>query len=181
EAEPGGGVWARLRGPSLLRYRDGAFESIPSAVGVRDPLVTAMARGQNGAILFAAIGHGASVYRNGRLTTVVGPTAMPSSFVISIAETPDGDVWIGTRDAALMRARHGVLTSITKGLPDRKVNCLLAGDGHELWIGTDNGVVRWNGTEATAAGLPPLLARVRAVAMLRDRDANVWIATASDG
>jgi signal transduction histidine kinase/ligand-binding sensor domain-containing protein len=180
-ADPGGGVWARLRGPALLRYREGAFESIPSAVEARDSLVTAMSRGNNGAILVAAIGHGAAAYRDGRLSTIVGSTAMPSSFVISIAETPDRDVWIGTRDSALMRERNGVLTTIAKGLPDRKVNCLLAGDGHDLWIGTDHGVVRWNGSEATAAGLPPLLARVRAVAMLRDRDANVWIATASDG
>ena len=161
-AEPDGSVWARLRGPALLRYRDSAFESMPSA------------RRRAG---FGGHGDGARAERRdsrrrdrlgrGRLsqrhasTTIVGPNAMPSSFVISIAGNAGRRRLArdaGRRPAA--RAGHGVSTSLPRGLPDRKINCLLAGDGHELWIGTDDGVVRWNGAEATAAGLPPLLGRV---------------------
>ena len=179
--EPGGGLWARPRGPALLRHRDGAFEHIPSTANGPASLVTAMARGRSGAILVATIGEGAAVYRSGRFTTIAGTAAMTSSFVLAIAETSDGDVWLGTRDSALLRVQGSRVTAISQGLPDRKINCLLPGEGHELWVGTDTGVVRWNGTGMSAAGLPPLLGRVRAVAMIRDRDGNIWIATASDG
>ena len=180
-AEPGGGLWARLRGPVLLRYRDGAFAQIPSTADGRESLVTAMARGRNGGILVATIGDGMAIYRDGRFTKIASTADLTSSFVLSIVETADGEVWMGTRDSALLRVQGSQVSAVSRGLPDQKINCLVAGDGRDLWIGTDSGVVRWNGSEISAAGLPPLLGRVRATAMIRDRDGNIWIATASDG
>ena len=53
---------------------------------------------------------------------------MPHSFAISLAETPDGDVWLGTRDAGLLRVRGDRISKITQGLPDNKINCLLPGE-----------------------------------------------------
>jgi signal transduction histidine kinase len=64
-------------------------------------------------------------------------------------------------------------------LPDDKINALLPGAGSELWIGTDNGLARWNGVEVTRAGLPGPLDHVGVLAMARDRASNVWIGTAS--
>jgi signal transduction histidine kinase len=180
-AEPGGGLWARLRGPALLRYRDGVFENMGSSLNIANSVSSAMSGGNDGAVFVAALGRGVVAYRGGRASAVAPPASMPSSFVIAIAETPDGDVWMGTRDSGLLRAHAQHVTEITRGLPDQKINCLLPGDGGDLWIGTDSGVVRWNGTEITTSGLPAALGRVRALAMIRDRDANTWIATASDG
>src|SRR5262249_28453738 len=111
--------------------------------------------------------------------TIVPRRAMPSSFVIAIAQTPDGDVWLGTRDSGLLRVRQQRVIPITKGLPDQKVNSLLASEDGELWIGTDNGVVRWDGRDVTAAGVPASLDRLGALAMIRDRESNLWIGSAS--
>jgi signal transduction histidine kinase len=40
-------------------------------------------------------------------------------------------------------------------------------------------VVRWNGAEVTTEGLSSSLSRVQALTMVRDRDANVWVGTAT--
>jgi signal transduction histidine kinase len=48
---------------------------------------------------------------------------------------------------------------------------------NQMWIGTDRGLLRWNGTEIVPAGLPPPLDHVQILALLRDRDSNVWAAT----
>lgn len=180
-AHDDGSLWTRLRGPALLRYRNGKFESDHPSVAPSDRVITAMARGRDGAILMAPLGHGVTAYRDGRFTTIAPQPAMPGSFVIAITDMPDGDVWMGTRDSGLLRVQGERVTAITKGLPDQKINCLLAGAEGDLWIGTDNGVVRWNGREVTSAGLPAALARVRPLVMIKDRDANIWIGTASDG
>src|SRR5262249_9469917 len=119
--------------------------------------------------------------RDGRIETIIAPAALPSSFVISIAQTPDGDIWLGTRDSGLLRVQHGRVTPITKGLPDQKVNCLLRDGERDLWIGTDNGVGRWDGAEVTRAGVPAALEHVGALAMVRDSDSNIWIGAASGG
>jgi signal transduction histidine kinase/ligand-binding sensor domain-containing protein len=96
--------------------------------------------------------------------------------VISIAETSDGTVWMGTRDAGLFSLHDGQV-SVHRSLPDRKINCLLSGTGSGLWAGTDNGLVRRNGNGLTQGGVPPALLHAQVLALARDRDSNLWVGT----
>jgi signal transduction histidine kinase len=64
-------------------------------------------------------------------------------------------------------------------LPNRKINCLLPVGSRDVWVGTDSGVVRWNGMELTLAGVPSALQHTQVLAMIRDRQSNLWIGTAS--
>jgi signal transduction histidine kinase/ligand-binding sensor domain-containing protein len=146
-----------------------------------EPLVTAMVRGRDGRLLLSSIDGDTISERGGRFEARTSRAAMPRSVVISIADTPSGDVWLGTRDAGLVSFRGDQRSQIVSGLPDRKINSLLRGDDRELWVGTDKGVVRWNGTEITTTGVPATLAGVQALAMVRDRGSNIWIGTASGG
>jgi len=179
---PDGSVWARLRGIALLRYRHAAFENIIATLGNPESVVTAMERGPGNSILAATLGRGAMIAHDGRVDPIVDTTALPgSSFVISIAETPNGEFWLGTRGAGVVRMQGTHLMRLTDGFPDLKVNCLLALDDRNVWIGTDKGVVRWTGTEITRSGIPDVLTRLQALAMMRDRAGNVWVAAGSDG
>jgi signal transduction histidine kinase/ligand-binding sensor domain-containing protein len=177
EVDRDGVLWVRLQGAALIRYSNGRFENMLSVLELPTSLITAMTRGHDGAILLTTLGQGAVAYRAGTPATVAARTKMSSSFVIAVAEPSAGDIWLGTRDTGVIRVQGEHVTAITQGLPDQKVNCLLPGDNGEVWIGTDSGVVRWTGSEISSAGLPPGLDRVRALAMVRDRQSNVWIAT----
>ena len=175
--DPQGGLWAWLRRASLLRFRNGAFvDAIPSP-GPPNSRVSAMSSGNDGAILIADMSRGVIVAHAGRLDTVVASSAMPGSFVTSIAQTPNGDLWLGTRDSGLLHVQGGQAIRVTDGRPNQKINCLVADEHDEVWIGTDSGVFRWNARGATWTSVAPALDGVRAVAMIKDRDANVWIGT----
>jgi signal transduction histidine kinase len=176
---PLGGLWLQLRSAMLAQYHDGQFDNrVPSALNDLGPAVTAMSSTSGDAILFALMDHGVIRYRNGKVETIVSHRMMPSSFVIAMAQTPaDGDVWLGTRDSGLLRLHDGRLSPIVNGLHNQKINALLAGEGGTLWIGTDDGVTLWNGSEVTRAGVPEQLTHVGALAMVRDHDDNVWIGT----
>src|SRR5215467_6159243 len=76
------------------------------------------------------------------------------------------------------RLRHGVITAMTAGLPDLRINCLLPGDRDEVYAGTNRGLARWDGTRFTQTGLSKALRRARILALAKDRDANFWIGTA---
>jgi len=178
-AAPDGSVWARLRGPALVRYRDGSFTTLPT--GNQASVITAMVRTYDGALLLSRLGQGAMVHRDGRLAPIGPPGIARNSLVLSIAETTAGDVWLGTFDAGLIALRGSTATPITEGLPDRKINCLLAGENGELWIGTDRGVTRWSGGTAPTTGIPAGLAGVPALAMARDSESNIWIAGGARG
>ncbi|HKG23504.1 MAG TPA: two-component regulator propeller domain-containing protein, partial [Blastocatellia bacterium] len=173
-----GNLWVRSWGPMMLLYRNGELKNARSDLDWPYSGVTAMYGSKNGALLFSEMDSGAIMYRESGFETLAPASALPRSPVISMAETPDGDIWMGTRDAGLFRLRGRETSAITKGLPDRKINCLLSDGEKNLWVGTDNGVARWNGAELTRAGVPPALNRIQALAIARDRDSNVWIGTA---
>jgi signal transduction histidine kinase/ligand-binding sensor domain-containing protein len=184
-ADNDGGLWVRVQGPTLLHYPQGELEAMKPDITDQESLVTAMCRATDGTLLLSSIQRGVMAWRNRSFSVIAPPTLMRASFVISLAQTPNGDVWLGTRDVGLFRVTHGQLVALSQGVPDRKVNCLLpgpgAGSGEELWIGSDAGVVRWDGHEVTTAGVPAALARAETLAMTRDRDANVWVAAGAVG
>ena len=176
---PDGSLWVRLQGATLLRYRNGLFERVPNALS--DASITAMSRTAQGDLLIAKNENGALAYRHGKFDVLASGADLPRSPLLALAQMPGGDLWMGTRDAGLFRVSGGETSSIRKGLPDAKINCLLPDGDRGLWIGTDNGIVRWNGTEAASAGLPSGLKGFQALSMTRDRDGNLWIGTDARG
>ena len=179
---PDGSLWVRLRGSALLRYDAGVFHDLFADMQTTASVVSAMSRGPREAMLLATLARGPMAYRRGRFEPIVPSTALPiSSFVIAIEEAANGDVWLGSRDAGVFRVRGAGMQRYTAGLPDLKVNCLLATPDGGVWIGTDRGVARWDGAAITQAGIPAALRRNPVLAMLRDREGNVWLAAGSGG
>ena len=180
EADKDGSLWLRMQDLTVLRYRNGVFEN-PLSKPEPYSNISAMSRANQGELLVAKMEEGAFSFRGGEFQMLAAATDLPRSPVTALAQTPDGDIWMGTRDAGVFRLNGGKTTSIRKGLPDLKVNCLLADGDRDLWIGTDNGIVRWNGNQLTAAGVPASLNHFQALSMVRDRDANIWVGTDSRG
>jgi ligand-binding sensor domain-containing protein/signal transduction histidine kinase len=178
-----GDLWARLRRPTLLSYKRGVFTDGMAQAGKQSATTTAIARAHDGSLLIWALqGEGsARVLRGGKMVTVAAPVGFSRSPVLALAQTPDGDIWVGTRDAGLFRLRGNETTAVRENLPDRKVNAIVSAGQGQLWIGTDAGIVRWDGKRLTQAGVPPPLDSVQALSLAVDRDANLWVGTNSRG
>ncbi|MEO8126103.1 MAG: two-component regulator propeller domain-containing protein, partial [Bryobacteraceae bacterium] len=180
-----GGLWIRLRHPThtLLRYGEGVFRETAGEVGFSRGSVAAMARSRDGGLVFWLLaGEPRALLMHGTtFETAAAPKDFSRSAVLSIAQTSNGDIWVGTRDAGLFRLAGGRTFAVTEELPDPKVNALVAFGNNELWVGTDSGIARWNGTKLTRAGVPRSLDGVQALAMAVDRDSNLWVGTNSQG
>jgi ligand-binding sensor domain-containing protein/signal transduction histidine kinase len=200
-------LWIQLQSTKVLRYRDGKFEpghdeaefSITAMYrgGNGDFLLSSLTYGP----LRYAGGRFATVMAQGELPSLRANTpldtnssvatrsdwssgyvthrlAPPYSPVTSLAETGDGRVWLGTRDKGLFYVKGGKVASIAGTLPDQKINCMLAAGKSDLWIGTDKGVLRWNGSDLSRAVVPAALQHAQVLTLLRDRDSNIWAGTA---
>jgi signal transduction histidine kinase/ligand-binding sensor domain-containing protein len=103
--------------------------------------------------------------------------AEPNSAVISMAETSDGKIWLGTRDKGLFYSLDSKVVAVPTPLSGARINCLLAFGTRELWIGTDKGVLRWDGAKVSSLEVPLALRHLQVLSMIRDRDSNIWLGT----
>lgn len=175
-----GSLWILLQNQILLRYFGGVFERPRLEEGPYTN-VSAISQSNEGELLISKMEDGTYEMHRGRFRKLATADELPRSPIISLAQTGNGDIWMGTRDAGLFRLAGGKIEAVRKGLPDLKVDCLLRDGDTSFWAGTDNGIVHWNGSELSAAGIPEPLRHFQALAMERDRDGNVWAGTDSRG
>jgi signal transduction histidine kinase/ligand-binding sensor domain-containing protein len=175
-----GSLWLLSEYQTLLHYKNGAFER-PRFDELSPGTVSAISPSSRGELLVSKMEGGTFDLHGGEFQRLAAGDALPRSPVISLAQTRNGDVWMGTRDAGLFRLTSNKILALQKGLPDLKVNCVAADGDQNLWVGTDNGVVRWNGDELTAGGFPASRNHFQALAMVKDRDGNLWVGTDSQG
>ena len=183
-----GALWIKLQGSRLLRYADGRFTSISSPEQGELGL-TAVGRSTSGGVLTAGIVHGVMD------VTATGQKRVPlttDSIVLSIAQTPDSRIWLGTRESGLFWGQpaptqtadqttsqpaiptHRILT----GIPDAKINCIAPAPNGRIWIGTDNGIALWDGAAATPITLPPGFDHLQVLTLVEDHRGNLWAGTA---
>ena len=179
-----GDLWMRA-GRSTLLHRDKqeVIYDPRKALGRPAISVSAIVRSRDDSLLLWVLeGEPSAItLRGNQFETLAAPAGFSRSPVQALAQTHNGDIWVGTRDAGLFRITSGQTLRITDGLPDLKINAITpAGEG-QLWVGTDNGVVRWDGQKLSTAGIPSSLAGVQALSLLVDRDANLWVGTNSNG
>ncbi len=194
-------LWILLQDTQVFRYHSGTFELIR---GETQNSTTAMARGTSGAILFSSLAEGTLTYSGNRFRSLSSPAlptgaaeaahseapdqrgtpfswfdrlAASNAWAISMAQTDDGKVWLGTERRGLFYLQGGRVSSASNGLDDTKINCLLPLQNSELWVGTARGVLRWDGRKLTSAGVPPSLLKLDILSILRDRDSNIWVGT----
>ena len=205
-ADAQGNLWILLQNTKILRYHDGKFELGRgeaefgiTAVGRRRDGTVLFSSLALGSLTYragkfeilnpslelanpAAASTETTDNLSSRLSWATSVTphrlAEPNSAVISIAETADGKLWLGTRDKGLFYVSEGRVFAVGNGATNGKINCILPLGNQELWIGTDKGLARVREVEVTSAGIPASLRHVQVLSMVRDRDSSIWVGTA---
>ena len=179
-ADRSGTLWLQEEALSLRCYRNNQFVDLAFDSGLPKNQVTAISPARDGGVLIATTGLRFFRYNHGKLESKAAPPEFASVTARSIVETSDGKVWMGSHVDGLFYYDHGQLSAVKEGLPDDKINCLLATENGGLWIGTDRGLVFWDGTRISSRALPLSLKTSQVLSLAEDRDHNIWIGT-SDG
>ncbi len=103
-------------------------------------------------------------------------------YIYSIRQDHTGTLWIATEHSGLIRLADGHLTSFTtkNGLPSNAVMPLQEASDRTLWIGTNEGLVRWkNGKFTTVKSKGANFGDV--VTLYEDSNRVLWIGTYGTG
>ena len=168
-----GSLWIRSQSPRLLRFRNGKFENISRGLeNIKG--ITAMASAAGGAVLVSTLSRGTLEIVNEQVIPVE-PGHI--GLVLSMTQTRDERIWLGTRENGLFSIVNGQAQAFEEPLADKKVNCLLPTVSGGLWIGTDNGLALWDGKHLVPGAIPSALQHAQVFSLLLDRDNNLWVAS----
>jgi len=169
----------------LVRY-DGArfvvFDSRNTDT-IANHYVNVLLEAQDGALWIGTYGGGLLRYFDNVFTPLAETDGLSSDIVHSLAQTPNGDVWIGTEDG-LSRYRDGIFDVFraAEGLPHEMVQALMVDSEGVLWVGTrGGGLVRWKNGLLTTPDLGGALPSELISALFQDRDGAIWIGTQDVG
>jgi signal transduction histidine kinase/ligand-binding sensor domain-containing protein/CheY-like chemotaxis protein len=128
----------------IYARRDGVFERVSPDSGFEHG-VRRLAEGPDGSIYALGAGGGVHRYAGGRWERWAHPQRDDVNSVFSLLVRADGIHWVGTA-AGLAVARDGELRPSGSPVIERPVYFMVADRRDRVWFGTDNGVMRWDGT-----------------------------------
>jgi signal transduction histidine kinase/ligand-binding sensor domain-containing protein len=172
-----GNLWIRLQGAGILRYRDGKFEDLTGVFAVPEMAVTRMCLADDGRPVFATLINGIVIFDHGKFVRLAAAPQLPDFLVISMARAPNGDYWLGTRDTGMYLAAHGVSTPSQQIHLDRQINALLSVGTKDLWIGTDHGLLFWDGSKLAEVGANTPFRDRQFLALIQDSHGSIWAGT----
>jgi ligand-binding sensor domain-containing protein len=176
--DSGGRLCVLFWGAQMVCYSGGKGENFVLSNGTSPVQITAALPEKDGSMLIADALIGILRIQKGAVEVLAPAPVLPgSSLVVAMAKTGDGKIWLGTFAEGLYSLADGSATHITAGLPSKRINCLLAVGEKELWVSTDKGVFRGDGTSFQPVALPGSAAGAQVLTMLEDHNGNVWLGT----
>lgn len=170
-------LWVWDQNMNVQRYLHGRFDDVSSFTAQQRGAVAAIAPSSDGGVLVATQGPQVFEYIHGRSEALTQSNNLEIPSPQRLAATTDGKIWMATYEAGLFYWQGGRTTPLTEGLPDSKINCMLPVENGGLWIGTDKGLVLWNGHEISTRVSSRALRGTRVLSLARDHDSNLWIGT----
>jgi signal transduction histidine kinase/ligand-binding sensor domain-containing protein len=173
-----GTLWVGLGSGGLTAIHAVSFERVNPPDQWDGRAVLSLETGRDGVLWVGTEGAGIYSWQNGawsRYTTTEGDAVI--GYVWSVAETRTGRLLVGTWSAGLFVFDQGRFLPAPGAelLPPRPITALLAGAGEAMWIGTADGVGRYEAGRLT--WLPEQdgvrVADVRCLA--RDAEEALWI------
>ncbi|MEM9663962.1 MAG: two-component regulator propeller domain-containing protein [Bacteroidota bacterium] len=181
-AGPDGVLWVGTQEAGLARYDPvtGRFHTYPSAslenTHLDHPAVTDVVGAPDGAVWVSTVG---SIHRLDPATDRFERWLVAGGTFIHGLAVAHGQVWAGTnRGLYRIDLETRVLAPATDDLTGRVVNQLLAADDGTLWLGTQDGLRRYDPVAERVEAYPAIPEAQRSIQFLLDVPGpTAWLAT----
>ena len=111
------------------------------------------------------------------------PEELANDFIDAVYTTPQGDLWLGSRTYGVFRydGTDWQRFDYQDGLADNRVRSIFQDRDGAIWVGTAEGVSRYDGRTWFPNALPPGLPLTEFYdPILQSRDGTLWLNSASD-
>ena len=172
--DPAGVLWLATRnGLSRWSEADG-YSTVSELAGKR---INAVKLAQNGVLWVGTQSDGLLRLADGRWEAVADSENFSLNEVVAngIVEAADGNLWVGSYNYGLWRYRNGAWERMDANLSTPKLLALHAA-GSDLWVGTRQGITRYDGQTWQSYG-SAVLPGSGVLAVTSGADGTLWIGT----
>jgi len=177
---PDGSIWiGHSRGLRHV-YPDGKTEDYGEAQGLNSQVV-ALRNDRDGNLWIGTFDGGLFRLAQGRIEPASYPGRFGTTPIRQIYEDREGGLWIASA-TGLFRLKDNISSSIgvAQGLKRTSVSAVLESQNGSWWIGLmNNGVYRYDGTQATPLAMPATIRLDEVTALAEEPAGTLWIGTLS--
>jgi ligand-binding sensor domain-containing protein len=168
-----GDMWFTFPGAGIAKYSNGSWTVLTaSTTPILSNAVICLEEANDGRLFFGTSDGLSILSASNTWSSYLDPAT--TMYVNTIKVARNGWIWVGTQDQGFY-VNSGSGFTKTLFTQYRKVNSIEEGAAGNIFIGTDNGIVRWNGSTysylSTVDGLPAK----KISSMYFDRKERMWI------
>ena len=177
-----GNIWAGTGGGGLAMIRESNIETPVPPDAWQGRAVLSVCFDGDGALWAGTEGAGLYRFQNGNWTNYSSAAGLGNVYIWSLAQDTGGDLWAGSWSGGLF-VRRGDHFEIAPGLEHflTPMPALCASRQGGLWIGTTEGLLRYEHGHTTSFGHDAGPARRDVRCILEDHSGDIWFGTAGEG
>jgi signal transduction histidine kinase/ligand-binding sensor domain-containing protein/CheY-like chemotaxis protein len=169
-----------LGGWGLWRYDGTNFLNFATNRPFVDFFFNGLGEDPQGTIWGASSGAGLVRFDGSRMVLITAQDGLPDNSPKRVYVERDGTKWFGTAFSGLLRRGSNQFTVYNKEqgqLPNNNVQTIYRDSQGALWVGTDGGVTRYDGTTWSTLDEQDGLAASAVYAVTEDTEGAIWIGT----
>ena len=183
---PAGGFWLGTSDSGLWHWTPRGMEPFSGGPPLdRLTQIQTLCLDSHGALWAGSYGDGLVELLGNRQRRFTTADGLSDNVILALSRDPGSDcVWAGTLGGSLHRVHPtGEIETFAgpDGLTGRPIHCLLPLSGGGLLIGSDSGLVRWDGRRFNRVPAPSELTRYAVRSLYQDVRGRIWVGTWGGG
>lgn len=168
-------LWLTFPGQGIAKFNDGAWTYYRTANSLLlNNAVNCLAEGTDGSIIFGTANGLSILSESNTWASYLDPVTPMIVKTIKVAS--NGTVWVGTSNQGFyVNSGSGFVKTYSDAY--KNINVIEEDATGNIWLGTDNGLIKWNGSVysylSTLNGLP----NNKISALHKDSKERLWIGT----
>jgi ligand-binding sensor domain-containing protein len=167
-----GHLWMTFQGQGIAEYKDGIWINYRTTDGLLNNVVTCLDQSEDGSIIFGTVS-GLSTFS---LTNIWDSYPSAEMMVTAVRVASDGTIWVGTANNGFYFNRgEGYVNYYTEIY--KTINVIEEDISGNIWIGTDNGLIKYDGSDYSQLDITDGLPDNTITAIFQDKRERLWIGT----
>ncbi|MBT5060395.1 MAG: response regulator [Gemmatimonadetes bacterium] len=171
-----GSLWLATQG-GVSHYKDGVFQSFTEADGLAHDGASSLAFDSHGTLWIGTWEAGVSRLNGDHFATYTSADGLSHDEVSVITADTDGHLWFGTWGGGISRFDGANFIHFNNTILSGSGQALWEDGQGQVWVGTDDGLYRYDGSHMHRYSTEDGLAHDAINAITEDKEGRLWIGT----